>query len=124
MRRSGPWKAIRTDPLFFLLHCNVDRLWAKWQRQRGRFNPALAASYENGGGNPIGHNLPDTMWPWNGVTGAPRPPTAPGGAMAAGDSVTQSRMRFSVHTAVTASHRMRRLCCRIRIRTTADTKSS
>ena len=22
------------DPLFFLLHCNVDRLWAKWQRQR------------------------------------------------------------------------------------------
>ena len=21
------------DPLFFLLHCNVDRLWAKWQRQ-------------------------------------------------------------------------------------------
>ena len=30
------------DPLFFLLHCNVDRLWAKWQRQNGRFNPAQA----------------------------------------------------------------------------------
>ena len=32
------------DPLFFLLHCNVDRLWALWQRQNGRFDPALAAS--------------------------------------------------------------------------------
>src|SRR6185503_11440216 len=35
------------DPLFFLLHCNVDRLWAKWQQQRGRFDPALASSYDN-----------------------------------------------------------------------------
>ena len=69
------------DPLFFLLHCNVDRLWAKWQQQNNRFNPAQAASYD-GSGNPIGHNLPDTMWPWNGITGPPRPPTAPGGTMA------------------------------------------
>lgn len=69
------------DPLFFLLHCNVDRLWAKWQRQNNRFNPATAASYD-GASNPIGHNLPDTMWPWNGITGPPRPPTAPGGTMA------------------------------------------
>jgi tyrosinase len=70
------------DPLFFLLHCNVDRLWAKWQRQNGRFDPALASSYDSNSGNPIGHNLPDTMWPWNGVITPPRPPTAPGGAMA------------------------------------------
>lgn len=70
------------DPLFFLLHCNVDRLWAKWQRQNGRFDPALAASYDNTPSR-IGHNLPDSMWPWNGVTGSPRPPTAPGGALAA-----------------------------------------
>jgi tyrosinase len=75
------------DPLFFLLHCNVDRLWAKWQRQNGRFNPATAASFDNSGGNPIGHNLPDTMWPWNGITGGARPPTAPGGAMAASPCV-------------------------------------
>jgi tyrosinase len=71
------------DPLFFLLHCNVDRLWAKWQRQNGRFNPATAASYDTT--NPpsrLGHNLPDTMWPWNGLTGGTRPPTAPGGPMA------------------------------------------
>ena len=76
------------DPLFFLLHCNVDRLWAKWQKQNGRFDPAVAASYDSNPGNPIGHNLPDTMWPWNGVTGAPRPPTAPGGAMAASPTVS------------------------------------
>ena len=38
------------DPLFFLLHCNVDRLWAKWQRQFGRFNPAQAASYDSNPG--------------------------------------------------------------------------
>ena len=66
-----PWKAIRTDlrtpasaapsqhpataakdPLFFLLHCNVDRLWAKWQRQNGRFNPAVAASYDSSPAEP------------------------------------------------------------------------
>ena len=75
------------DPLFFLLHGNVDRLWAKWQRQNRRFNPAQAASYDSNPGNPIGHNLADTMWPWNGVTGTPRPPTAPGGAMAASPCV-------------------------------------
>jgi len=70
------------DPLFFLLHCNVDRLWAKWQRQNARFNPAQAGSFSGSGSNPIGHNLPDTMWPWNGITGGSRPPTAPGGALA------------------------------------------
>jgi tyrosinase len=76
-----------TDPLFFLLHCNVDRLWAKWQRRFGRFDPSLSASFDNGL-NPIGHNLADTMWPWNGVTTPPRPPTAPGGALAASPSVS------------------------------------
>jgi len=76
------------DPLFFLLHCNVDRLWAKWQRQNGRFDPAVAASYSGSPNNRIGHNLPDTMWPWNGVTAAPRPATAPGGPMAPSPAAT------------------------------------
>lgn len=73
------------DPLFFLLHANVDRLWAKWQRRFNRFDPSQAASFDRntaGGGNPIGHNLSDTMWPWNGITGGQRPPTAPGGGLA------------------------------------------
>lgn len=74
------------DPLFFLLHANVDRLWAKWQRRFGRFDSAQAASFDSnlaGGGNRIGHNLSDTMWPWNGITGGQRPPTAPGGGLSA-----------------------------------------
>jgi tyrosinase len=80
--RSVPTAA--KDPLFFLLHCNVDRLWAKWQRINSRFDPAQANSYDSAAANP-GHNLPDTMWPWNGITSATdptRPPTAPGGGMA------------------------------------------
>ena len=88
------------DPLFFLLHCNVDRLWAKWQKLNGRFDPAVAASFTGDPGNPIGHNLNDTMWPWNGITGAPRPPTAPGGAMAASPIASapgpQPRVRSSL----------------------------
>ena len=79
------------DPLFFLLHCNVDRLWAKWQRQFGRLNYNNDASFDSTtppGGNRIGHNLADTMWPWNGITGGSRPPTAPGGPMPPGPTVT------------------------------------
>jgi tyrosinase len=76
------------DPLFFLLHCNVDRLWAKWQRQNNRFDAAQAASYDSAAANRIGHRLPDTMWPWNGITSPPRPSTAPGGAMAASPCVS------------------------------------
>ncbi|MEK6301019.1 MAG: tyrosinase family protein [Acidobacteriota bacterium] len=88
------------DPLFFLLHCNVDRLWAKWQRLNSRFDAALAASYDSNPGNPIGHKLIDTMWPWNGITGPPRPPTAPGGALASSPCVSapgpQPRVRSSL----------------------------
>jgi tyrosinase len=69
------------DPLFFLLHCNVDRLWALWQRDNARFDPAVAASFDNSS-TIVGHRLNDTMWPWNGVTGGTRPPTAPGGTLA------------------------------------------
>jgi tyrosinase len=75
------------DPLFFLLHCNVDRLWAKWQRRFNRFDPAQSGSFDNVP-NPIGHNLPNTMWPWNGITTPPRPSTAPGGALAASPCVS------------------------------------
>ncbi|MBV9833259.1 MAG: tyrosinase family protein [Alphaproteobacteria bacterium] len=73
------------DPLFFLLHCNVDRLWAKWQRQNGRFDPAAATSFDERPTSDPGHKLDDTMWPWNGITEAAdptRPPTAPGGSLA------------------------------------------
>lgn len=73
------------DPLFFLLHCNVDRLWAKWQWLQQRFDPDSPGSYSfrgqfgDVGATRIGHNMLDTMWPWNGVIGGagPRPPSAP-----------------------------------------------
>jgi hypothetical protein len=50
------------DPIFFMHHCNVDRLWAMWQidgHQGAGFYPAA--------GEPHGHNLNDPMWPWVGA---------------------------------------------------------
>ncbi len=87
---AGGWMssvptAVR-DPLFFLLHSNVDRLWAKWQWTFNRYDVTASSSYEPLGSYPgsgsirIGHYLMDTMWPWNQVTGSPRPSSAPGGA--------------------------------------------
>jgi tyrosinase len=68
------------DPLFFLLHANVDRLWAKWQWLFRRFDVTEASTY--GPGGRVGHELDDSMWPWNGISGGLRPPTAPGGELA------------------------------------------
>lgn len=78
------------DPLFYLLHANVDRLWAKWQWLPAgsggvRSDPATAASYYTAADLPNGHNRGDTLWPWDGVTHGQigtRPPTAPGGGLA------------------------------------------
>ena len=85
------------DPLFFLLHANVDRLWAKWQWTMigQRFDGTQVPAYPNqGNGDPaqgdepgIGNFTNDTMWPWNGVTGAPRPADAPGGPFPLSPSV-------------------------------------
>jgi tyrosinase len=78
------------DPLFFMLHANVDRLWAKWQWLRDRSDPALNETYYKRGLGPInpdpnrtnadriGNFLEDSLWPWNGIVGDPRPRTAPG----------------------------------------------
>jgi tyrosinase len=84
---SGSISSIATaakDPLFFLLHANVDRLWAKWQWANDRFSTADRRAFSTDGDAVprVGHRLGDTMWPWNGVTTAPRPATAPGGTLA------------------------------------------
>jgi tyrosinase len=82
------------DPLFFLLHANVDRLWAKWQWLRRRFDAADPATYpflgsaSDPGATRVGHNLKDTMWPWNQATNPPRPVTAPGGTLANSPTAT------------------------------------
>lgn len=71
------------DPLFFLLHCNVDRLWAKWQWFQRRFDATQANTFPfrgsatSPGATRIGHNALDSMWPWNNLKGGLRPLTAP-----------------------------------------------
>lgn len=73
------------DPLFFLLHCNIDRLWAKWQWINNRYDNNTN-SYPNLGNTPnpnrsgelgIGNFTNDTMWPWNNISDSPRPLRAP-----------------------------------------------
>lgn len=46
------------DPVFFLHHCFVDKLWADWQV----LHPG--AGYVPLSGAPAGHNLNDAMEPW------------------------------------------------------------
>ena len=43
------------DPVFFLHHCNIDRIWAQWQAA----NPGLP--YVPASGGPPGHNATDPM---------------------------------------------------------------
>ena len=49
------------DPVFFLHHCMVDKLWADWQRQQGG---NLVDSYLPASGGPDGHNVNDVLYPW------------------------------------------------------------
>ena len=92
---DGPIDTIDTaarDPLFFLLHANVDRLWARWQAAKRRFDPSADIAYSPQGEgrrvndedvvDRIGHCALDSMWPWNGDTQFPRPESAPGGELA------------------------------------------
>ncbi|MGD0864125.1 MAG: tyrosinase family protein [Rhizomicrobium sp.] len=100
-----------SDPIFWLFHNEHDRLWAEWQYLHDRFDNTgtdrdayyiipqqkpgdsnyghfdpTAPKCNIGGWNcpPFGHNLFDTMWPWDGITGYSsgdvmarrRPPTA------------------------------------------------
>ena len=48
------------DPIFWLNHANVDRLWAEWQD-----NGHTGESFYPSAKMPAGHNLNDPMWPWD-----------------------------------------------------------
>jgi hypothetical protein len=50
------------DPVFFLHHCNVDRLWWQWQIEHPD------EGYVPTAGGPPGHNLNDQMTPWEAAT--------------------------------------------------------
>lgn len=61
------------DPLFYLLHANVDRAWAHWQAQFNRFDPTDSSAYseqgsfDNASGLFLlrkGSYVQDAMWPW------------------------------------------------------------
>ncbi|MBE9178522.1 tyrosinase family protein [Oculatella sp. LEGE 06141] len=54
------------DPIFWLLHANVDRLWAEWQDQGHTGQTFFPVR-----GNPFGHNLSDPMFPWDGGVSKP-----------------------------------------------------
>ncbi len=73
------------DPFFFLLHCNVDRLWAEWQHEKKSnwqnsnagipfTDEELAQDYSWLGTNrnntwptpPNRHNVDSILWPWDG----------------------------------------------------------
>jgi len=49
------------DPIFFLHHCNIDRIWAGWQ-----VGKTIDDVVPNGEG-PCGHNRKDAMYPWDGL---------------------------------------------------------
>ena len=54
------------DPVFWLVHSNVDRLWAEWQasgHEGSDYYPAVGGHY--------GENLNDRMWPWDGGESTP-----------------------------------------------------
>lgn len=65
------------DPVFWMFHCELDRLWAKWQWRHGRFdssgqreeNFGPVGRFDLGGEITMGHYLRDSMWPWDGTKG-------------------------------------------------------
>lgn len=64
------------DPIFWLHHANVDRIWANWQSNRLESQPDTTPddhwpnptepSPIDGRLAPHGHKLNDAMWPWIG----------------------------------------------------------
>jgi tyrosinase len=55
------------DPVFFLHHTNIDRIWNQWMQRHGQ-------QYLPETGGPVGHNIDDAMWPYShvGLTVTPR----------------------------------------------------
>jgi hypothetical protein len=56
------------DPVFWLHHANIDRIWAVWQRTYGIWSYAPRS-----GDGPAGHGLDDAMSPWQREAVAPTP---------------------------------------------------
>jgi hypothetical protein len=66
------------DPMFFLHHCNCDRLWAMWQmdgHMGATFFPGAGSGWQQG------HKLLDPMWPWIGPLAGYTTDTQPAGVV-------------------------------------------
>lgn len=60
-------QASPNDPMFWLLHANVDRLWAEWQMQdTDRLDWTSPDAYSAQGSTSYGHNLLDPMFLFDG----------------------------------------------------------
>lgn len=94
------------DPVFWLHHANVDRLWANWQARRladvagstpaDHYPPADELSPLDGEPAPPGHRIDDAMWPWVGG--------AAGFDVAVPPSLEELQPDFSAAAAVTVRH--------------------
>lgn len=68
------------DPLFFMIHANVDRIWALWQhRDFSRYRYNKVEAYEPQGKTTgssrsgVGNRVEDGLWPWYPDYVPPRP---------------------------------------------------
>lgn len=52
------------DPVFFLHHAFIDKVWADWQAKQAEENPDAAPHYNPAKDGPAGHNLHDTLHSW------------------------------------------------------------
>lgn len=59
-----PLETSPNDPVFFLHHANVDRLWAQWEARH-------PDAYEPNGEGQVGWNPEDTMYPFDQYASAP-----------------------------------------------------
>lgn len=53
------------DPVFFLHHCFIDKVWANWQAQMLLDKPQWAPHYTPMRDGPEGHNYEDVLKPWD-----------------------------------------------------------
>lgn len=52
------------DPIFFLHHCFVDKIWADWQDRQEQARPEQFPHYQPILNGPLSHQLFDAMYPW------------------------------------------------------------
>ena len=73
---NGPINSVPVaprDPLFFLLHCNVDRLWALWQHlfERDDRSDRRTYPYQQAGDADPWEIISARQWPWDGGRSQP-----------------------------------------------------